>query len=77
MTHTVETLGLDREAMFPRYHADVIAGRPLVASGGEYAQDRVAMRRLLRRHLPDTDLRGMGTEELSCMIDQMQEVFQK
>lgn len=75
MTHTVETLGLDRETMFPRYHADVMAGRPLVGCGAEHAQDRVAMRRLLRPHLPGVDLRGMGAEELSRLIDQMQEVF--
>lgn len=76
MTHTVETLGLDREAMFPNYHADVMAGRALIMPGSviEAAQDRVAMRRLLRPVLPSVDLRRMGNEELSFLIDQLRGV---
>ena len=77
MTHTVETLGIDREAMFPRYHDDIENGRRLIMPAGciEAAQDRVAMRRLLRPHLPGVDLQGLDEVELSQIIDQMKEVF--
>lgn len=70
MYHTVETLGFDREVMFPKYHADVLAGRLLVGNGAEYAQDRVAMKRYILSAFPLlTNLRGMDTKTLSEICD--------
>ena len=77
MTYTVETLGMDRESLFPKYHDDIENGRALVMPSAciEAAQDRVTMRRLLKRHMPGVDLRGLDEVRLSQMIDQMKEVF--
>lgn len=72
--HTVETLGYDREALFPKYHADIATGRALLipADDIEAAQDRVVMRRHLRKKhsdvLGEATLSLMGGRDLSALI---------
>ena len=79
--HTVETLGYDREEMFPRYHKAVQDGRALLMPAGEHeaAQDRVAMRRFIRSRFPDLaealPLNSMDDEALSKIINSLNEVF--
>ena len=79
--HTVETLGLDRVALFPKYHDDVENGRSLLVSAcqHELAQDRVAMRRTIRKRYPELaralNLRRMDSRELSAVINELDEVF--
>lgn len=78
MTHTVETLGLDRETLFPRWAKAVMRGEPLCCHAGaiEAAQDRVAMRRYIRRRVPALSraLRDMGESELSELVDNLKEM---
>lgn len=72
--HTVETLGYDREKMFPFYHQAIERGEPLLVSAGQHeaAQDRVCMRRHIRRKHGDVaghlDLASMDGEALSALI---------
>ena len=76
--HTVESLGYDREKMFPLFHAAIESGKPLLTSAGahEAAQDRVAMRRFIRANAPcyihgalKRELREMGAHELNKLCE--------
>ena len=79
MPHTVESLGYDRESMFPQWYSDVMTGRALCCDGAriEEAQDRVAMRRRIRRAFPQLArmVNKLTTDELGELIDQLQEVY--
>lgn len=76
--HTVESLGMDREDEFPNWAKTIHRGGLLCASGGviEAAQDRVAMRRYIRRHFPSlgVSLRDMKGAELSQMVDEIRDI---
>ena len=79
MSHTVESIGYDRESLFPKWYSDVTAGRALCCHGAriEAAQDRVAMRRYIRSRVPSLAriLRDLDSDELAEMVDQLKEVY--
>lgn len=77
-THSVESLGYDREKEFPNWAKTVNEGRPLITSGAiiEATQDKVMMRRhLMRKHsdvLTPESVKKLETQELSRLIDALE-----
>lgn len=63
----------DPETEFPRFFKDLEQGRQLICSHHliEAAQERVAMRRYIRKHYPSLGVtaRDMGTDELRQLVD--------
>lgn len=75
MTYTVESLGFNRFKMFPKFTDDCAKGRMLVCKVCQIkaAQDRVAMRRYIRKNYPllSSAIRGMDERNLSNLIDEI------
>lgn len=68
----------DAEALFPGCHADIEAGRALCAPYHmiEAAQDRVALKRFIRKHYPSlgASIRDLPTPELLDMVNEIKEL---
>lgn len=76
----------DRDAMFPKFHADFTAGKAILTEGSQPgcdahdAQDRVILRRHLRKHFPQAvkrvDLKSLGLRDLKAMVNTLKDIDQ-
>jgi hypothetical protein len=76
----------DRDAMFPKFHADFTAGKAILTGGSQPgcdahdAQDRVILRRHLRKHFPQAvkrvDLKSLGLRDLKAMVNTLKDIDQ-
>lgn len=74
----------DRDAMFPKFHADFTAGKAILTGGSQPgcdahdAQDRVILRRHLRKHFPQAvkrvDLKSLGLRDLKAMVNTLKNI---
>ena len=73
-----EILNYDPETAFPKFYADVMAGRALItrASVIEAAQRRVVLRRYIRKNYPAMRLaaRNMGQADLAALVRELHNV---
>lgn len=70
----------DRQMMFPNFHADLSKGRPLVSNSMdvEKAQDRVILRRHLRKHfakaIKNINLSKLDLKTLKAMVNSLKDI---
>lgn len=74
----------DRDAMFPKFHADFSAGKAILTGGSQPgcdaidAQDRVILRRHLRRYFPRAvkrvNLSSLGLSDLKAMVNTLKDI---